>query len=99
MDIDLDKLEVKNNTEANRFEIQLGDQLAMAEYMIAGKNIIFSHTEVPPEYEGKGVANKLAKVALDYARDEGYRVQALCPFIALYVRKHEEYQSITWGYE
>jgi uncharacterized protein len=99
MEIDLDQLEVKNNTEAKRFEIQLGDQLAMAEYMIAGKNIIFSHTEVPPEYEGQGVANKLAKVALDYARDEGYRVQALCPFIALYVRKHEEYQSITWGYE
>ncbi|QPC85228.1 N-acetyltransferase [Phototrophicus methaneseepsis] len=96
--MDSEQIEVKNNPEKNRFEVILGDQIAMVQYMIAGKNIVFTHTEVPPEFEGKGIAGKMARVALDFAKDEGYRVQALCPFIAAYVRRHPEYQTITWGY-
>ena len=98
MTIDPNQLEVKNNPEAKRFEIVLDDKIALVEYMIAGKNMIFTHTEVPPEFEGMGVANKMAQVALDYAVSEGYKIQAVCPFISLYVQKHPEYQPITWGY-
>jgi uncharacterized protein len=91
--------EVVHNPEAKRFEIALGDnKLGMVEYMRAGGNIIFTHTEVPEEFEGQGIANQLAFVALEYAKTEGFKVQAVCPFIALYVKKHKEYQSITWGY-
>lgn len=98
MTINVDQLEVKNNPEKKRFEVVVGDKIAVAEYMIAGRNIIFTHTEVPPQFEGMGVANKMAYVALEYAKAEGYKVQALCPFIAAYVAQHPEYQSITWGY-
>jgi len=38
-------------------------------------------------------------VGLDYARDHGYKIQALCPFMNAYVRRHKEYHPITWGYE
>jgi uncharacterized protein len=96
-DIDFDNLEVVNNTEAKRFEIKLGDDLAMAEYMLGGGKIIFTHTEVPPAYEGKGIANKLARTALEHARAEGLRVVAMCPFFSLYIRKHPEYRSLVWG--
>lgn len=99
MTIDLNQLTVKNNTDKHRFEVSLDDQLALVEYRIAGPNIIFTHTEVPPEFEGMGIAGKMAKVALDYAKAEGYKIQALCPYIAAYVRRHAEYQPITWGYE
>lgn len=98
MDINFDNLEVINNVEEKRFEVRLGDQIAMIEYMRAGDNIIYTHTEVPSAFEGRGVANKMAKVALEYAKNEGLKVQPLCPFVALYIRKHKEYQSITWGY-
>lgn len=98
MAIDPSQLEVKNNPEAKRFEVVLDDKIALVEYMIAGQNIIFTHTEVPPEFEGMGVANKMAHHVLEYAVSEGYKVQALCPFISAYVQKHPEYQPITWGY-
>ncbi|GAB4519938.1 MAG: GNAT family N-acetyltransferase [Anaerolineae bacterium] len=98
MDIDVNNLDVRNNPDAGRFEVQLGDELAMVEYNIAGKNIIFTHTEVPPAYEGQGIANKMAEVALAYAREHGYKIQPLCPFINTYIRRHKEYQDITWGY-
>jgi hypothetical protein len=93
------KVEVVNNSIDHRFEAVLDDNdLAFIDYQIAGKNIIFTHTEVPEKYEGRGIANQLAEVALNYARDNGYKIQAVCPFVDLYIRKHKEYQSITWGY-
>lgn len=96
--LNLDALEVKNNTPAKRFEVELGGEMAMIEYMIAGNNIIFTHTEVPPAFEGKGIANKMAKYALDYAVESGYKIQPLCPFVKLYVQRHPEYQPHAWGF-
>lgn len=91
-------MDIINNKGAMRFEADLGGKLAIIEYMLAGKNIVFTHTEVPPEFEGQGIANQLAYAALEYAQQEGYKIQALCPFVAAYIRKHPEYQPITWGY-
>lgn len=96
MDFNMDDLEVKQNTEKKRFEVQVGEHIAFLEYMPAGKNIIYPHTEVPSELEGHGIGNKLAHHAMEYAKENGFKVQALCPFVAAYVRKHPEYQDITW---
>ncbi|MEO1287688.1 MAG: GNAT family N-acetyltransferase [Chloroflexota bacterium] len=94
-----DNHNVINNPEQKRFEIDLGDnKYAFAEYSIAGKNIIFTHTEVPVGFEGQGIATKLADVAMTYAKDEGLKVQALCPFFKKYVTEHPEYHDITWGF-
>lgn len=94
----MSELHIVNNEAESRFEVQVGDEVAFAEYQLAGKNIIFTHTEVPTTLEGQGIGSKLARFGLDYAKDNGYKVQALCPFINSYVSKHEEYHSITWGY-
>jgi predicted GNAT family acetyltransferase len=93
-----DEFVVVHNPDAKRFEVVLGDDVAMLEYMIAGKNIVYTHTEVPPVFEGRGIANKLAHFAMEYAKAEGLKVQAVCPFVVMYVRKHPEYHGITWGY-
>jgi hypothetical protein len=91
-------LEVIHNPAESRFEVQLDGETAMVEYMLHGSNISFTHTEVPPAYEGKGIANQMAQTALNYARDNHLRVNAVCPFIKLYIQRHPEYQAITWGY-
>ncbi len=98
MSANIEDLNVVHNEDKNRFEVQLGDRLAMVEYIPAKQNIVFTHTEVPPEFEGRGVGKKLAKYALDYAVEHGLKIQALCPFIAAYVKRHPEYQPHTWGY-
>ncbi len=93
-----EEIEIIHNPEANRFEVHLGDDIAMLEYMRAGNNIIYTHTEVPPIFEGRGIANQLAHAAMEYAKAEGLKVQALCPFVASYVANRPEYHKITWGY-
>jgi predicted GNAT family acetyltransferase len=84
-----------NNEAAHRFEIDLGGQFATTEYKRRDGTIIFTHTEVPPGFEGKGVGNALARAALDYARSEGMRVIPRCPFVDAFIRRHPEYQDLV----
>jgi uncharacterized protein len=97
--MDLENIEVVNNEEKKRFEVVLGDDTALLQYQQAGNNIIYTHTEVPEAFEGRGIGTKLAHAAMEYAKEKGFKVQALCPFVGKYVHEHPEYQSITWGYE
>jgi len=96
--MDNSTLEVVHNSAENRFEVRVNDDIAMVEYMLHGNNITFTHTEVPPAFEGKGVGSKLAKTALDYARDHEMKVNPLCPFVKQYIERHPEYKPLTWGY-
>lgn len=88
-------LPIIDNTEAQRFEAQLGDDRAVAEYHLKNDVIIFTHTEVPEVMEGKGVAGKLIKTALDTAKAEHYQVVPLCPFVAAYIKRHPDYRDLV----
>ena len=85
-----------NNTAARRFETQVGDYLALIDYIPEEKLIIFTHTEVPEAIGHHGVASKMARTALDYARSNDLGVIPQCPFVAGYIGQHPEYQSLVW---
>ena len=88
-------LVVRDNFDRHRFEIDLGGgNFAVAEYTLTPDKIIFTHTEVPEAYEGKGIAGTLIRFALDAARERGLQVVPLCPFVAAYVQKHAEVQDL-----
>ena len=93
--VDLDKLVVTNNEERKRYEIDLGGAYAYVEYILAKNLIVLSHTEVPPAFEGQGVANKVIRAALEDARDRGLPVNPLCPFVAAFIARHPEYLEIV----
>jgi predicted GNAT family acetyltransferase len=86
---------VKNNVAESRFEIEAGDGVAFTQYRRHGSTIIFTHTEVPPAMEGKGIGNLLARASLDYARKEKLRVVPVCKFIAAFIERHPEYQELV----
>src|SRR6476661_4286760 len=87
-------LKIRDNRDRNRFEAALGDGFAIAEYKLEPDKIIFTHTEVPPEHEGKGIGSALIRFALQSARERNLRVVPICPFFAAYIRKHEEVQDL-----
>lgn len=98
MAINPDDLNIVQNTDKKRFEVEIDGELAMVEYIAAGKNIIFTHTEVPVAFEGMGVGGALANHVLEYARDNELKVQPLCPFIKSYLMRHkDDYEGmIQW---
>jgi hypothetical protein len=96
MSTDAKPREVKHNREQSRFEIDLGDgKLAVAEYRLRQQVYIFNHTEVPPEFGGQGIANRLAKAALETVQAEGGKVLPQCSFFRVYIQRHPEYQPLV----
>lgn len=88
--------EVRDNAERRRFEVVVdGGVAGFAEYQRRGGRIIFVHTQIDPAHEGQGLASALARAALDAARETGEPVVPLCPFIAAYIERHEEYADLV----
>lgn len=94
MKIDPNEIKVINNAGRKRFEVRFGEHTAVSEYMRAGDRIIFTHTEVPKEMEGNGIAGKLAREGLEFAREQNLKVMPLCPYVAGYIRRHPEYREL-----
>lgn len=85
------ELSVINNEAKNRFELKVDQHLAVCEYKLVKDRIIFTHTEVPPALEGKGIGSLLAKTALEYAVSNNLKIMPLCPYIAGYIKRHPAY--------
>ena len=56
--------------------------------------IVITHTVVPSEIGGRGIAGELVKAAFDFARSEGLKVVPDCSYAAGYLQKHPEYASL-----
>lgn len=90
-----DEIEVVNNPKNRRFEVRTDNQLAVLEYLEWGNRIILSHTVVPKELSGRGIASTLAYTGLEYAKTNGLEVVVRCPFVARFLKSHPEYDSIV----
>ena len=78
-----------------RFELEREGKTAYLEYNLAGNVLQLVHTEVPPESRGLGLASQLAKSALDWARENNVKVDVICPSVAAYMTKHQEYNDLV----
>ena len=85
---------ILHNAKASRYEMRLADQLAVAEYVVEGDRMIFTHTLVPPELRGRGIAASLVRAGLEDARRQGRRVVPRCSYVAAVIRRHSEYLSL-----
>jgi hypothetical protein len=73
-------------------EARVGQQRAIVAYQRSGETIIFTHTAVPPQLEGQGIASRVVQAALDDTRDRHHTVIPVCPFVAAYIRRHSDYK-------
>jgi predicted GNAT family acetyltransferase len=91
-----DEVTVVDNKERHRFEAHLDGALAgILTYTVQNDVVMMPHTVVEPQFEGRGIGGKLAKAALDDAREQGQKVAPLCPFIAAYIEKNPEYTDLV----
>jgi predicted GNAT family acetyltransferase len=89
------QFDVFDNTDQRRWQVEIDGRLALIKYQERDGQIMYLHTEVPPDLEGRGIASAMARAALDDARARGLRVVPLCPFVASYIRRHPEYQDLV----
>ncbi len=90
-------IQVTHRPEAGRFEATVDGHLSVCEYHLQGQTMVFTHTEVPPELAGRGIAAALVAAALGYAQVEGMKVLPRCSYVATYMRRHPETLGLMAG--
>lgn len=78
-----------------QFEINRDGKTAYLAYEVDDEGwISLLHTQVPEPIRGQGIANELARTALEYAKDHHLKVDVVCPVVFHYVNKHQEYKPL-----
>lgn len=87
-------LHITHRPEVGRFEVHVDGLQCEADYRLEGKLMHMTHTGVPHALEGRGIAAALVKEALTWAQAQGYRVDPICSYVQVYIRRHPEWSSL-----
>lgn len=86
---------INHNEAENRFETEVDGLLSVVDYSLQNGVLMITHTGVPKELEGRGIAAALTKYMLEYARAKGLQVNPICPYTATYIARHPEYSDLV----
>jgi predicted GNAT family acetyltransferase len=85
--------EVRHNEAKHRFEAGTEANPAHLDYRLHEGLVDMVHTEVPADYQGQGLASKLATAALTWARESGRRVIPSCSYVKTFIARHPEFSD------
>jgi len=81
---------VRHLPDQHRFVIDYEGSEAVLQYALfnnAGtQSIDFNSTFVPPTFRGKGLAEKLVRAGIKWAKEQGYELHASCWYAAKFIR-------------
>lgn len=86
---------IQHHEQQGRFDIHVDGQQCVLDYQLRDGTMAILHTGVPPAVEGRGIAARLTRAALDTARQRGWRVQPICSYAVAYLARHPEYQDLA----
>lgn len=80
----------------DRFEIAVDDRTAgFTQFVDADGRRIFFHTVIEDEFGGQGLAGALVQEALERTRAEGLRIVPVCPYVAKFLTKTDEFADVV----
>lgn len=91
-------VDVTRNDEQSRYEAPVDGHRAVVNFKrrtdLERPVVVMTHTEVPEELRGEGIASELVQQALDDVRERGEKVVPECPFVSSWVDDHPEYHDL-----
>jgi predicted GNAT family acetyltransferase len=89
---------VLHDVDRCEFVVPLDAKRATLSYAHAGDRVLdFRSTFVPVEYRRRGTGDALVCHALEYAKENGYRVIPTCWFVREVMALHPEYRTMDTG--
>jgi uncharacterized protein len=81
---------ISHDQDAKRFTTEVDGHRAELDYTLADAVMTITHTRVPPEIGGRGIAAELMRAALAFAAERGLSIDPACSYAAAYMRKQHQ---------
>ena len=79
-------VDVVHRPEQSRFEAEGGK--AYLTYERSADSVAITHTIVPPELGGRGIAGSLAETAVGWVHEQGLELEARCSYVRGWLTKN-----------
>ncbi|MBM3853694.1 MAG: N-acetyltransferase [Verrucomicrobia bacterium] len=86
---------VRHDPTAGSFALEVQGRRAHLAYRSEAGTMTITHTFVPPELRGRGLAEVLVRAALDQARVERCRVVPECTYAARFLERHPDFGDLA----
>jgi len=86
---------IEHDEAHHRYQAVIAGEVAGTAHYRVREQKIFWHTEVKPEFEGKGVGTALAKGVFEDLHARGEKAVIECPFLTAFLKRHPEYADLA----
>jgi predicted GNAT family acetyltransferase len=87
-------LDIQHRAATRRFEANVDGYLCELDYNLRDQVMTITHTGVPEQVGGRGIASELVRAAVDTARREGWKVVPACSYAQVWIQRHPEYADL-----
>ncbi|MGB5178224.1 MAG: GNAT family N-acetyltransferase [Gammaproteobacteria bacterium] len=83
-------ISVKHEPDKQRFVTVQDAQESVLEYrLLPDQGIDFTHTFVPVALRGRGIAEKLVRTGLDWARQQEFEITSSCWYVSRFLKRRK----------
>src|ERR1700723_1561502 len=91
-----ERIEVADAPDRDRDELSIdGGVVGFTVYRARPGLIAFVHTEVDERLQGRGLADRLIRFALEDARARDLAVLPFCPFFKAFIERNREFEALV----
>ncbi len=90
------ELEIQHNKDRKRFFTFIEGREAYLTYENDSDNVLnFNHTYVPFNLRGRNIAAKIVGYALEYARENNFKVIPSCSYVRVFIEKNKQFSDLA----
>lgn len=86
--------DIRHDSAKHRFQTTVDGVDCLLQYSESGGVMTITHTDVPSQVGGRGIAAALVQAALDEARARGWKVRPACSYAAVWIQRHPDYLDL-----
>ena len=72
-----------------------GEWIAELTYVLGNGIMTIDHTEIDEKLRGEGIGQDMVKAAVEYARANGLKIRAVCPYAKKVIERTPEFQDVV----
>jgi uncharacterized protein len=86
--------DIQHLARVHRFETVVDGVTCELDYTLHDGVMTITHTGVPSDVGGRGIAGELVRAAFETARKEGWKVVPACSYASVWIGRHPEYAAL-----